>query len=227
MAGATLSPDREAWIDGRLAAAGQWMQRHGAVIRGIQWVVVAVYIALLVVPAVMPLPDGSAHLWTNLTLAAQFVFWGIWWPFVLLSMVMLGRVWCGVLCPEGALTEFASKLRPRLGDSALDALGRLALRRVRHARPSTARWSASISIRRRCSLVLGGSTVAAMIIGCLYGREKRVWCKYLCPVNGVFSLARAACAVPLQGERAAWRASSKRRARRAAGQLRAARSAAN
>jgi polyferredoxin len=94
---------------GRLAAAGQWMQRHGSLIRGIQWVVVAVYAFLILVPAVMPLPDDTAHLWNNLTLAAQFVFWGIWWPFVLLSMVMLGRVWCGVLCPEGALAEFASK----------------------------------------------------------------------------------------------------------------------
>ena len=94
---------------GRLQQAGQWMQQHGSLIRGIQWVVVVVYAFLILVPAVLPLPDGTAHLWSNLTLAAQFVFWGIWWPFVLLSMVMLGRVWCGVLCPEGALTEFASK----------------------------------------------------------------------------------------------------------------------
>ena len=102
---------RDAWIDAKLAELGQWMQRHGGTIRAIQWGVVGVYLVLVAVPAFLPLPDRSAHLWNNLTVFAQFAFWGIWWPFVLVSMVVVGRAWCGILCPEGALTEFAS--RPR------------------------------------------------------------------------------------------------------------------
>ena len=91
-----------------LAPLGNWLQSHGRLIRRVQWVVVLFYVALLVLPALLPLPDESAHIVNNLTIFAQFVFWGIWWPFVLLSMVLVGRVWCGVLCPEGSLSEWAS-----------------------------------------------------------------------------------------------------------------------
>lgn len=191
---------------GRIAAAGQWMQRHGALIRGIQWVVVAVYAFLILVPAVMPLPDDTAHLWSNFTLAAQFLFWGIWWPFVLLSMVMLGRVWCGVLCPEGALAEFASRF----------GRGRAIPRWMRWggwpfvAFGITTIYGQMVSVYqypRAVLLVLGGSTAAAMVIGLLYGREKRVWCKYLCPVNGVFSLLARLAPLRYKVDEEAWRRS--------------------
>ncbi|MGN6667395.1 MAG: 4Fe-4S binding protein [Trinickia sp.] len=191
---------------GRLARVGAWMQRNGATIRFIQWVVVAVYAFLVIVPACLPLPDESAHLWSNLTLAAQFVFWGIWWPFVLLSMVLLGRVWCGVLCPEGALAEFASR----------HGRGRAIPRWMRWggwpfvAFGLTTIYGQMVSVYqypRAVLLVLGGSTVAAMIIGFLYGREKRVWCRYLCPVNGVFSLLSRLAPFHYRVDEAAWRRS--------------------
>ena len=93
----------------RLATVGRWLRDHATLLRRLQWVVVLVYAALLVIPALLPLPDDSARMLNNLTIFAQFVFWGIWWPFVLLSMVLFGRIWCGVLCPEGALTEWAAQ----------------------------------------------------------------------------------------------------------------------
>ncbi len=189
---------------GRLVAVGQWMQRHGAAIRWLQWVVVATYAFLLLVPVFMPLPDDAAHLWRNLTLTAQFVFWGIWWPFVLLSMVMLGRVWCGVLCPEGALTEFASRFGRggsiphwmRWGGWPFVAFS------------LTTIYGQMVSVYqypRAVLVVLGGSTVAAIVIGLLYGREKRVWCKYLCPVNGVFSLLARLAPLRYRVDEQAWR----------------------
>lgn len=189
-----------------LARAGDWMRRNARWIRNLQWCIVLVYGLLLIVPVLQPLSDETAHLWNNMTLAAQFAFWGIWWPFVLLSMVAMGRVWCGVLCPEGALTEFASKYG------------------INRAIPHWLRWGGwpfvafaittiygqMISVYqypKAVMLVLGGSTVGAIIIGLLYGREKRVWCKYMCPVNGVFGLLAKLAPVHYKVNEDAWRAS--------------------
>src|SRR5947209_1059546 len=92
-----------------LARVGDTMLRGRKVIQAVQWLVVAAYLILISVPALLPLPERAAHIWTHLTLFAQFVFWGLWWPFVLLSIVLVGRAWCGLICPEGTLTQFASR----------------------------------------------------------------------------------------------------------------------
>lgn len=193
---------------GRLARFGHWMQRNAKAIRAIQWVVVLVYGILIIVPAVTPLPGDTAHLWNNLTIFAQFVFWGIWWPFVLLSMVLLGRIWCGVLCPEGTLSEFASKYGrgwaiPRWMRWGGWPFVAFALTTIYGQMVSVYQYPKAVL------LVLGGSTGAAIVIGYLYGREKRVWCKYLCPVNGVFSLLSRLAPFHYRVDEAAWRRSYK------------------
>ncbi|MGQ5522022.1 4Fe-4S binding protein [Chitinimonas sp. PSY-7] len=190
----------------RLAGLGEAMRRHRAWIIGLQWLVVLAYAILLIGPAMLPVPDETAHVFTNLTVFAQFAFWGIWWPFVLLSMVLLGRVWCGVLCPEGALTEFASRW----------SLNRPIPRWLRWggwpfvAFAGTTIYGQLISVYqypKAVLVVLGGSTIAAVIMGLLYAREKRVWCRYMCPVNGVFGLLAKLAPLHFRADEAAWKAS--------------------
>ncbi len=172
---------------GALARLGDAMQRHRRVILGIQWFVVGAYALLVVVPAFVPLPESGESIVSNLALFAQFAFWGIWWPFVIASMFLVGRAWCGVFCPEGALTEFASR----------HGLGRSIPRWIRWggwpfvAFACTTIYGQLISVyeySRAALLILGGSTVLAIAVGLVYGRNSRVWCRYLCPVSGVFGL---------------------------------------
>lgn len=191
---------------GRLAAVGELLRRWRPWIIGLQWLVVVAYAVLLIGPVLLPLPDETAHVFTHLTVFAQFAFWGIWWPFVLISMVLLGRAWCGVLCPEGALTEFASRW----------SLNRPIPRWLRWggwpfvAFAGTTIYGQLVSVYqypKAVLLVLGGSTVAAIVLGLLYAREKRVWCRYMCPVNGVFGLLAKLAPIHFRADEAAWRAS--------------------
>ncbi|GAB2793349.1 4Fe-4S binding protein [Halomonas shantousis] len=189
----------------RLVALSHAMQRRRGVIQAIQWCVVGLYAFLLVVPAWLPLPDYQAHILTNLTVFAEFVFWGLWWPFVLISMVLLGRVWCGVFCPEGTLTEAASRV----------GLGRPIPRWMRWggwpfvAFLGTTLYGQMASVYQYpvgALVVLGGSTVAAIGVGLVYGKGKRVWCRHLCPVNGVFALLAKLSPLHYRTDKAAWEA---------------------
>jgi polyferredoxin len=150
-------------------------------------------------------PPYVAQWHDRLVLLAQYLFWGVWWPFVIVSVMLMGRVWCGVLCPEGALTEFASRHGKGL------------------AIPKWLRWSGwpvvafilttvygqLVSVYdypQATLLILGGSTVAAVAIGYLYGKGKRVWCRYLCPVSGVFALLARLAPVHFRVDRERWNA---------------------
>lgn len=188
-----------------LAAAGHFLARHSRPIQVVQWVMVVVYLVLVTLPAFLPVPDDSKHIWDDLVLFAQFAFWGVWWPFVMVSMLLMGRAWCGLFCPEGTMTEWAS--RHGLGLSI----------------PAWLRWKGWPFVAFVCTtvygqlitvyeypkaalLILGASTVMALGIGLVYGRGKRVWCRYLCPASGVFSLLSRLAPVHFRVDPEAWKA---------------------
>ena len=190
-----------------LAAAGDWLRLHPRTIQAIQWSVVVSYALLVAVPAFLPLPPDDAHWYSSLVVLSQWLFWGIWWPFVILSMFVFGRAWCGLFCPEGSLTEAASR----------HGLGRAVPRWMKWggwpfvAFAVTTVYGQLVSVYQYATatlLVLGGSTVAAIAVGLVYGRGKRVWCRHLCPVNGVFTALSRMAPLHFRVDKEAWAANA-------------------
>lgn len=188
---------------GRLARLGDFLARRRGLILALQWLVVLAYLFLVAVPAFLPLPDDTAHLWNNLTRFAQFAFWGLWWPGVMIATASLGRVWCGLFCPEGALSEWTSRYglgRPVPGWMKWGGWPLLAFL-------GTTVYGQLVSVYeypQPALLVLGGSTVAAVAVALVYGKGKRVWCRHLCPANGVFALLAKIAPLHYRVDRQAW-----------------------
>ncbi len=202
-AAAPCSALRAGRVHRLLEAIGFALRHHRRSIVAVQATVIFFYLLLLLVPPILPLPAEEAGVLDSLTRFAQFAFWGVWWPFVMLSVMIFGRLWCGLLCPEGALAEWASRFGRGRGVPRWIKWGGWPL----FAFLSTTVFGQMVSVYeypKAAALVLGGSSLAAVAISLLYGRGKRVWCRYLCPASGVFALLAKISPLHFSVDRSAW-----------------------
>ncbi len=167
----------------------------------IAWVHIAMFLGFLLlifVPPFLPDPAEDATLFNNFTEFANYAMWGIWFPLVFASVIFTGRSWCGLLCPMGAASEWAN----RFG--------------LQRPIPAWVRWSGTpiisfliitilgqtVGVRDHPEAILeifGGTMAAAIVLGFVYGRNKRAWCRHMCPIGlllGVFSRLGAIQFVP-------------------------------
>ena len=140
-------------------------------------------------------PEKMAGILRNTNLASLIV-WSLWWPLVIMSASLAGRVWCQV-CPMELVNFLFGKLGlkrqpPRFlasgwGTAVFYSIALLGFIRTfwAHRYPE------------RMSFFFLFLFASAMITGLIY--EKRAFCSYLCPVGRLLGLY-AACA-PLE-----WRA---------------------
>lgn len=158
---------------------GMALKHHPSVIVLIQWATIILYIALLLTPLIAPSPETGR--------LSRLVFWGIGWPLIFTSVILFGRFWCGLFCPDGTLTELISRYGKK------------------RSIPRWIRWkglpctvlviatlygqTANFHQHLPTTLfLLGIPSVLAILTGYLYGNGKRIWCMYLCPANGLFSI---------------------------------------
>ncbi|WP_349649095.1 4Fe-4S binding protein [Candidatus Parabeggiatoa sp. HSG14] len=145
--------------------------------------------AIVFLPLFLPEVPENAKPWNNFTVFSNFTIWALWFPLILLSVILFARSWCGFFCPQGAVSEWASyyglQKRP----------------------PAWMRWQGTpivsfllitilgqtLGVRDHPEAIaelFGGTLLAAMVVGLIYGKYKRVWCRHLCPIGlllGIFS----------------------------------------
>ncbi len=154
------------------------------------------FLGLILGPVLLPASDLAREAGA----LANSLIWGLWFPLVFLSVLVAGRAWCGILCPMGAASQWMNRLGPK------------------RPIPGWLRWEGTpivsfvlvtvlgqtVGVRDYPGALLevfGGTLIAALAIGFLYGRgqNKRAWCRHACPIGlllGVFSRLGVADLVP-------------------------------
>ncbi|MBT7498648.1 MAG: 4Fe-4S binding protein [Candidatus Thioglobus sp.] len=147
------------------------------------------FVVALAVPLYLDIPTENDTPWNNFTLFANYAMWGLWFPLVFLSVVFTGRSWCGILCPMGAATEIANKKGLKL---------KIPLWLQWEGTPIVSFllvtiWGQTLGVRDHpfsMAVVFGGTMALAIVVGYVYGRSKRAWCRHMCPIGlllGIFS----------------------------------------
>ncbi|CAH2602649.1 4Fe-4S binding protein [Rhodovastum atsumiense] len=154
-----------------------------------QFIFLIVFVSIIFVPPFLGEPALEDTRYTHWGLFANYLLWSLWFPLVLISVVFTGRSWCGIFCPMGASSEWAS----RYG--------------LHRPIPSWMRWEGTphvsfliITILGQTTgvrehpesvmLLFGGMFACAVLFGVLFAQGKRAWCRHTCPVGlllGLFS----------------------------------------
>jgi len=129
------------------------------------------------------------------------LFWAWWWPLILLSYPLVGRLWCAI-CPfmvwgriAQALTPWRQRLWPhgktdRWAAPALAAgFAAILLWEEVWNLEDTAWLSSALLL-----LITAGAVIGSMLF------EKRFWCRYLCPVGGMNGLFAKLAITELRAE---------------------------
>lgn len=157
-----------------------------------------VFSSFLIVPVLLDVPGENDGAFDHFTTFSLYMVWTIWFPLVFISVVFTGRSWCGLLCPMGAASEWANKLGPKLaipkwvqwpGTPVVSFL-------------VVTIWAQTLGARDHApamAIIFGTTLFAALALGFLYGRNKRAWCRHMCPIGlalGVYSRLGAIDFIP-------------------------------
>ena len=128
----------------------------------------------------------------NTNLAALFA-WSLWWPLVIISTVLFGRVWCQV-CPMELVNSLAAKIGLKRKPAAFLTSGWGVTIFYSLALLGFIRTFWAHRFPERMAVFFIFLFGAALVTGLIY--EKRSFCSFLCPVGRLLGLY--ACCSPLE-----------------------------
>ena len=135
-------------------------------------------IAVIAYLGFFDIQDGAKNLATKLT-------WILWWPGIIFTFVLVGRLWC-VMCPFGALNEWAANLSKP---------GRLFPKGLRSLWLATVLFLLLTWADEQIGVIRSPQLTAWLIVifavlatatGIFF--QRRSFCHYLCPITGLLGL---------------------------------------
>lgn len=133
---------------------------------------------------------------------ATVVTWTLWWPLLPISLVLLGRAWCAI-CPLAAIASVAQRLAPPVRQRVPPLVRRNGIWVMAFAFAGLTwidRVSGITSAPRTTGIVLSLLLVGA--VGASLAFQRRVWCRYLCPLGALSGLYAMAAPLALRPRRA-------------------------
>ena len=79
-----------------------------------QFIFLVVFIILVIMGWNLYAPEGVHNRLFAQTNMVNLLVWGIWWPLMVLTAILFGRLWC-MICPLEMVSNFSERLSRKLG----------------------------------------------------------------------------------------------------------------
>ena len=199
----TASPDQAPPSTGRPPAGpiALWIERllHliGPHLVKLQVLMLVLFLIVLLAPLMLGDVAVGSGPFADIGAISGLLLWGVWLPLVLVTAVLAGRAWCGLLCPMGAASEWMSRIglqRPTPNWLKWSGLPLASFLVVSVLNEATGADDNPLAL----AILFGSLFFAAITVGFLFGRNKRAWCRHACPVGLTLGMSARLSAVTLQ-----------------------------
>lgn len=175
-------------VNRRLPFADKFFQKFHRYFFYIQLFMLLVFLFLIIASVCAVNPNSTDTIFTSVILLSQFLFWGVWYGACLLSVIPFGRIWCGMFCPLGAVTQW---------------VGRFGFKRKIPNWMKSEFWlifmftiitilGQTLDVRDDpwgMIKLFGFIFILAITIGLVYSQNNgRPWCRYFCPIGKILGV---------------------------------------